>query len=146
LFVGEQTVRLCLFVQGLQAAMGSLMAGWNKKPFNDEQLMNRSKTSLTKEEIEEYWRKRQLAMDEHLTEASAQKDASQSETANIDIPKIIVEEVEIMPVSMSPDWWQRSNNAFLNSPPEREVMNKHSKYAAQFEVASKANQATSPTT
>jgi len=149
LFVGEQTVHVCLFVQGLPAAMGSLMAGWNKKPSNDEQLMNRSKTSLMKEEIEEYWRKRQLAMEEHLTEASAQKNASQSETgsgtANIDIPKIIVEEME-MPVSMSPDWWTRSNNAFLNSPPEKDIMNKHSKYAAQFEVASRANQATSPTT
>ena len=41
--------------------------------------------------------------------------------------------------------WARSDNAFLNSPPEKEIMGKHSKYFAQFEVATKANQ-TSETT
>jgi hypothetical protein len=44
----------------------------------------RSKTSLTKEEIEEYWRKRQLAMEEHLKDAKAQSGGggTQSETVH----------------------------------------------------------------
>lgn len=121
--------------------MGSLMAGWNKKPWNEEELMNRSKSSLTKEDIEEFWRKRQSAMEEHLKEASEQRAETSAGAANIDIPRTAVEELE-MPVSMSPDWWTRSNNAFLNSPPEKDIMSKHSKYAAQFEVAAKANQST----
>ncbi|KAG0575622.1 hypothetical protein M758_5G019900 [Ceratodon purpureus] len=125
--------------------MGSLMAGWDKNPWNEERVITRSKTSLTKEEIEEYWRKRQLSMEEHMKEASAQGVASQSETGagtpTIDIPQIIAEELEI-PVAMSPDWWTRSNSAFLNSPPEKDVLIKHSKYTAQYEVATKAKQTT----
>jgi hypothetical protein len=125
----------------LVAAMGSLMAGWDKNPWNDERVMTRSKTSLTKEEIEEFWRKRQLAMEEHMKEASAQGTANQSDaTPTIDIPQSIVEDLEL-PVAMSPDWWTRSNSAFLNSPPTKDVMSKHSKYTAQYEVANKANQA-----
>jgi len=125
--------------------MGSLMAGWDKHPLNEEKAMSRSTTSLTKEDIGEFWRKRQLAMEEHMKEASAQGSSSQSETGAgtpaISIPQAIVEELE-QPVAMSPDWWMRSNSAFLNSPPEKDIMNKHSKYAAQFEVAAKAKQTT----
>jgi len=129
--------------------MGSLMAGWDKHPWNEEQVLMRSKTSLTKEEIEEYWRKRQLAMEEHLKDAKAQSGGggggSQSETRTgtpcIAIPQAIVEELELPP-SMSPDWWTRSNWAFLNSPPEKDLMDRHSKYTAQYEVANKATQAT----
>jgi hypothetical protein len=47
--------------------------------------MNRSKTSLTKEEIEAFWRARQLAMEEHLKEAAAQKIACQAETVKSSI-------------------------------------------------------------
>jgi hypothetical protein len=36
-------------------------------------VMNRSKSSLTKEEIEAFWRSRQKAMEEHLNDAAAQK-------------------------------------------------------------------------
>jgi hypothetical protein len=126
--------------------MGSLMAGWDKDPWNAERVMTRSKTSLTKEEIEDFWRKRQLAMEEHLKAAKAQTSGSQSEkgveTRNIDIPKAIIEELEQLPEAMSPDWWTRSNSAFLNSPPEQNFMGKQSKYTAQYEVAKKATQAT----
>lgn len=41
--------------------------------------MTRSKTSLTKEEIEEFWRKRQQATEEHLKDAKAQSSGRQSE-------------------------------------------------------------------
>ncbi|XP_024399069.1 uncharacterized protein [Physcomitrium patens] len=58
--------------------MGSLMAGWDNNPWNEEKVLTRSRTSLTKEKIEEYWRKRQQAMEEHLREASAQKSPNES--------------------------------------------------------------------
>lgn len=125
-------------------AMGSLMAGWDKDPWNEQRVITRSKTSLTKEEIQDFWRKRQLDMEEHLKAAKAQTSDSQSETGtgtpNIDIPQVIIEELEQLPEAMSPDWWTRSNSAFLNSPPE--FLGKRSNYTAQYEVAKKATQAT----
>lgn len=48
-------------------------------------VMNRSKTSLTKDEIEDFWRKRQSAMEEHLKEASAQNSAEQSGTVHVHV-------------------------------------------------------------
>ena len=42
--------------------------------------MNRSKSSLTKEGIEKFWRERQLATEEHMKEAAAQIDANQAGT------------------------------------------------------------------
>jgi hypothetical protein len=125
--------------------MGSLMAGWDANPWNAEKVMNRSKTSLTKEEIEAFWRARQLAMEEHLNEAAAQKIACQDETnggtPTIVIPNApmeIIEEVHVVPMAMSPDWWTRSNWAFLNEPPEKDMRNTRGKYTAQFDVAAKA--------
>jgi len=125
-----------------QLSMGSLMAGWDKDPWSEQRAITRSKTSLTKEEIQDFWRKRQLDMEEHLKAAKAQTSDSQSETGGkpgIDIPRVIIEELEQLPEAMSPDWWTRSNSAFLNSPPES--LGKRSKYTAQFEVAKKATQA-----
>lgn len=85
-------------------------------------------------------------MEEHLKAATAQTSDSQSEksvgTPNINIPQAIIEELEQLPEAMSPDWWTRSNSAFLNSPPEQNFMDKRSKYTAQYEVAKKATQAT----
>jgi peptide deformylase len=120
-----------------QLSMGSLMVGWDKDPWSEQRELTRSRTSLTKEEIEDFWRKRQLDMEEHLKAAKAQGVG----TPSIDIPKaIIIEELDELPESMSPDWWTRSNSAFLNSPPEN--MGKRSKYTAQYEVAKRATQAT----
>lgn len=58
----------------------SLMREWNCDHHEEYcAVMTRSRTSLTKEEIEEFWRKRQLAMEEHLKAATAQASGSQSE-------------------------------------------------------------------
>lgn len=48
-------------------------------------VMTRSKTSLTKEEIEEFWRKRKLAMEEHLKAANAQSNGGQTETVQFSL-------------------------------------------------------------
>jgi hypothetical protein len=60
--------------------MGSLMAGWSSNPLDAEAAMNRSKSSLTNEEIEAFWRSREKAMEEHLKDAAAQKVADQAES------------------------------------------------------------------
>lgn len=45
--------------------------------------MTRSKSSLTKDEIEEFWKKKQLVKEEHMKEASAQGLAGLSETVQL---------------------------------------------------------------
>ncbi|CAN5969724.1 unnamed protein product [Sphagnum jensenii] len=68
-------------------------------------------------------------MEEHLKEAAAQKalaatmtqqsggGSSLSAALPIEVPKQSLEEVQ-QPTASSPDWWTRSNWAFLNFPPE----------------------------
>lgn len=53
--------------------------------------ITRSKTSLTKEEIQDFWRKRQLDMEEHLKAAKAQTSDSQSETVNCSLNSFFLE-------------------------------------------------------
>ncbi|KAH9575703.1 hypothetical protein CY35_01G124400 [Sphagnum magellanicum] len=124
--------------------MGSLMAGWSSNPLDAEAAMNRSKSSLTNEEIEAFWRSREKAMEEHLKDAAAQKVADQAEssgTGSTPIPiqgeRVVVEESNL-PIAASPDWWTRSNWAFLNDPPESHTDARH-KYTPQFDVATKAS-------
>ncbi|KAH8975305.1 hypothetical protein BDL97_01G149200 [Sphagnum fallax] len=124
--------------------MGSLMAGWSSNPLDAESAMNRSKSSLTNEEIEAFWRSREKAMEEHLKDAAAQKVADQAEssgTGSAPIPiqgeQVVVEESNL-PIAASPDWWTRSNWAFLNEPPESHTDARH-KYTPQFDVATKAS-------
>ncbi|CAK9192826.1 unnamed protein product [Sphagnum jensenii] len=133
--------------------MGSLMAGWSSNPLDAESAMNRSKSSLTNEEIEAFWRSREKAMEEHLKDAAAQKLSTkdtfkqfytvgeQSGTGSAPIPiqgeQVVVEESNL-PIAASPDWWTRSNWAFLNEPPESHTDARH-KYTPQFDVATKAS-------
>jgi hypothetical protein len=136
--------------------MGSLMAGWSSNPLTAESVMVRSKSSLTKEEIEAFWRSRQKAMEEHLKDAAAQKlaDHQQAESSNsgtglaaaVPIPiqtagsQVMVQELpKPSSIAASPDWWTRSNWAFLNDPPESHMNYAPGKYTAQFDVATKAN-------
>ncbi|CAK9272153.1 unnamed protein product [Sphagnum jensenii] len=109
--------------------MGSLMSGWDSHPLDDQKVTKRSNSSLTKDEISAFWRSRQKAMEEHLKEAAAQKalaatmtqqsggGSSLSAALPIEVPKQSLEEVQ-QPTASSPDWWTRSNWAFLNFPPE----------------------------
>ncbi len=46
-------------------------------------VMVRSKSSLTKEEIEAFWRSRQKAMEEHLKDAAAQKLADHQQAESV---------------------------------------------------------------
>ncbi|CAK9224784.1 unnamed protein product [Sphagnum troendelagicum] len=130
--------------------MGSLMSGWDSHPLDDQKVTKRSNSSLTKDEISAFWRSRQKAMEEHLKEAAAQKalaatmtqqsggGSSLSAALPIEVPKQSLEEVQ-QPTASSPDWWTRSNWAFLNFPPEMLLKDSRDRYTPQFDVAAKAS-------
>ncbi|CAK9223571.1 unnamed protein product [Sphagnum troendelagicum] len=129
--------------------MGSLMSGWDSHPLDDQKVTKRSNSSLTKDEISAFWRSRQKAMEEHLKEAAAQKalaatvtqsggGSSLSAALPIEVPKQAPEEVQ-QPTASSPDWWTRSNWAFLNFPPEMLLKDTRDRYTPQFDVAAKAS-------
>lgn len=132
------------------SSMGSLMSGWDSHPLDDQKVTKRSNSSLTKDEISAFWRSRQRAMEEHLKEAAAQKalaatviqqsggGSSLSVAVPIEVPKQASEEVQ-QPTASSPDWWTRSNWAFLNFPPEMLLKDSRDKYTPQFDVAAKAS-------
>jgi predicted metal-dependent hydrolase len=128
------------------------MSGWDSHPLDDQKVTKRSNSSLTKDEISAFWRSRQRAMEEHLKEAAAQKalaatvtqqsgggsSLSTASAVSIEVPKQASEEVQ-QPTASSPDWWTRSNWAFLNFPPEMLLTDSRDKYTPQFDVAAKAS-------
>lgn len=132
--------------------MGSLMSGWDSHPLDDQKVTKRSNSSLTKDEISAFWRSRQRAMEEHLKEAAAQKALAATVTQQsgggsslsvasavaIEVPRQASEEVQ-QPTASSPDWWTRSNWAFLNFPPEMLLKDSRDRYTPQFDVAAKAS-------
>jgi len=148
---GSSFVDLSFGLPRTKPIMGSLMAGWSTNPLDAQSVMNRSKSSLTKEEIEAFWRSRQKAVEEHLNDAAAQKatvaDAAAGSSASavigsLPIPiqaaaQVMVQELKT-PIAASPDWWTRSDWAFLNDPPESHTDARH-KYTPQFDVASKVS-------
>jgi hypothetical protein len=91
-------------------------------------------------------------MEEHLKEAAAQKalaatvtqqsgggsPLSAASAVRIEVPKQASEEVQ-QPTASSPDWWTRSNWAFLNFPPEMLLRDSRDRYTPQFDVAAKAS-------
>lgn len=136
--------------------MGSLMPGWDALP-NSKKVMKRGKSSLTKEEIEAYWRHKQQAIEALSKENSAQNantlpgtsetklttttavtsDGTETQAVVIDWPQ---------PTASSRDWWTRSNWAYLNAPPEISDypgQQRHRPYVPQDGVATRYNRSVS---
>ncbi|CAK9258336.1 unnamed protein product [Sphagnum jensenii] len=114
--------------------MGSLMSGWDSQPLDDQKLMERTNSSLTKNEISAFWLLRRRAMpEEHLKEATALKATKiQTHAVHIDassaIPVLEKRKQEAadefqQPTASNPNWWTRSKWAFLNFPPEMLLSN-----------------------
>jgi hypothetical protein len=121
--------------------MGSLLPGWSTSP-SAEQAMKRSNSSMTKEEVEKFWKTKRLQVQEHLEEAH--KDAALS--PRMRIARAMSDEIEAqqklaeadylgmsLPEVNSKAWWTKSKWAFLNDPPV--VDSKHARYVPQFDVA-----------
>ncbi|KAK4722961.1 hypothetical protein R3W88_013194 [Solanum pinnatisectum] len=127
--------------------MGSLMAGWDS-PVSDPQAMKfRQNKSLTKEEIDAYWRSKKLIEEEHKKYISTLSPRSQNQ-ANIvfeEATKTAEESLSNLENQESLDqlikkngWWISSNWAHLNEPPVKVPEGADYKYVSQFHVASMA--------
>ncbi|KAK7280671.1 hypothetical protein RJT34_25738 [Clitoria ternatea] len=124
--------------------MGSLMAGWGSK----SATLKRNR-SLTKDEIDAYWKSKKKIEEEHLQAISSLSDETvQGSGSKNREPERKFQKSITMPVTRVKDsftdtsleqlikkngWWTKSNWAFLNEPPVSEGAS--NKYAAQFHVA-----------
>ncbi|CDP07497.1 unnamed protein product [Coffea canephora] len=146
--------------------MGSLMAGWDS-PVQDPKVEKlRRNSSLTREEIQAFWKSKKQKEEEHLRDISMLSPRSQEnvfEDARMrnrrsdSLPAQDAKEEDLDPETASNleklilkhGWWISSNSAFLNEPPVIAGEGPRYKYASQFHVAdmasSKTNNAAAPT-
>ncbi|KFK44107.1 hypothetical protein AALP_AA1G216700 [Arabis alpina] len=104
--------------------MGSLMPGWDSR-VADPKSVRRCK-SLTREEIDTFWKTKKKNEEEHVQAVSklvAQEVAEEE--------KKVEDPYENQ--SKTSGWWRRSNLAFLNE--SREEEGRPNKYVPQFQVA-----------
>ncbi|KAI3460331.1 hypothetical protein Pfo_016994 [Paulownia fortunei] len=136
--------------------MGSLMAGWDS-PVPDPNLVKfRRNKSLTKEEIEAFWKSKKKKEEEHLKDISLLSPRSQktifeeaaerrNQTASTEsLSKTENElldmesETSLEKIIQKNGWWISSNWAFLNEPPVIGQEGTAQRYASQFHVAGMA--------
>jgi hypothetical protein len=138
--------------------MGSLMAGWDS-PVRDPNVVNlRRNKSLTKGEIEAFWKSKKQKEEEHLRDISllsprTQKfifeEAAKRINASGEQPLPATEkelldmenETSLEKLILKNGWWISSNSAFLNEPPVIAPEGTANKYTAQFQVANMASSA-----
>ncbi|XP_004499169.1 uncharacterized protein [Cicer arietinum] len=130
--------------------MGSLMAGWGSSSIDPKSATLKRNRSLTKDEIDAYWKSKKKTEEEHLRAISNMSETIQASKYND--PEKKLEKSMTMPVAhvkdsfnmnlldtsleqliKKNDWWTKSSWAFLNEPPMIEAA--PNKYAAQFHVA-----------
>jgi len=140
--------------------MGSLMAGWDSPVLGDDTKARRMRTrSLTKEEVEAFWRQQGKPVPEgggggETVVDVASPFASPRQTMEKS-PLGSSKQRSLSPVARghkhsdtgddadaagespgkSRDWWTRSNWAFLNEPPQEEKPGAAHSYKPQFHVA-----------
>lgn len=125
------------------------MAGWHSPTIDPESAKLKRNRSLTKEEIDAYWRLKKKIEEDHLRAISglpqAIQDSKSEESENklqksTSMPSTRTKESVDVDAGTSLEqlikknvWWTKSNWAFLNEPPVTEAAS--SKYASQFHVA-----------
>ncbi|TMW94232.1 hypothetical protein EJD97_010557 [Solanum chilense] len=126
--------------------MGSLMAGWDS-PVSDPQAMKlRTNKSLTKREIDAYWRSKKLIEEEHQKYISTLSPRSQKQANSVfeEATKTAeeslsnLEEESLDQLIKKNGWWISSNWAHLNEPPVEVREGPAYKYVSQFHVANMA--------
>ncbi|PIN15236.1 hypothetical protein CDL12_12112 [Handroanthus impetiginosus] len=135
--------------------MGSLMAGWDSPVPDPNAAKFRRNKSLTKEEIEAYWKSKKQREEEHLRDISLlsprtqkiifEETAERSKQGEGTVP-LPAAEKELLDLERETSldkngWWISSNWAFLNEPPVIAQEGTGEKYAAQFHVAKMAGSA-----
>ena len=134
--------------------MGSLMAGWGS-PFSDpESVKLQRNRSLTKEEIDAYWRSKRKKEEEHLRDISGslsptkmasdeEKTFGRSRSGPLPSTKDRFlegdddSETNLEKLIQTHGWWISSNWAHLNEPPVT-APERIYKYVSQFHVANMA--------
>ncbi|KAJ6998639.1 hypothetical protein NC653_014721 [Populus alba x Populus x berolinensis] len=135
--------------------MGSLMAGWDSPVPDPRSMKYRRNRSLTRGEIDAYWRLKKRTEEDHLKAISSLSSSSQDgagEDHGIEfqrsssLPAATTKEVfmdtendhqaSLEQLIKKNGWWASSNWAFLNEPPVLERAS--SNYTPQFHVASLA--------
>uniref|UniRef100_A0ACD6AB90 Uncharacterized protein n=1 Tax=Avena sativa TaxID=4498 RepID=A0ACD6AB90_AVESA len=138
--------------------MGSLMAGWDSPVLagHDTKARRMRTRSLTKEEVEAFWRqqgkpvpegggdvasplssprqtmeKSPLGSSKQRSMSPVAREQKQSDTGDDD--------ADGESPGKSKDWWTRSNWAFLNEPPQEEAPATANSYTPQFHVAAAGN-------
>ncbi|XVE69859.1 hypothetical protein DITRI_Ditri10aG0025400 [Diplodiscus trichospermus] len=135
--------------------MGSLMAGWDSPVSDPISAIRKRNRSLTKEEIEAYWRSKKKTEEEHLKAISSPSgSSSQLETpfeeygskymrsSSMPLPNTkqgfldMDAETSLENIIKKNGWWTRSNWAFLNEPPVLDGPT--NSYKPQFDIANLA--------
>lgn len=122
--------------------MGSLMGGWDSPLSSDPKaVMFRRNKSLTKEEVDGYWRLKKKKKDEDEKKEQCPRSSSAGSSAQMKEDSLLLDTGTISETDslekpiLTHGWWVSSNWAHLNEPPPEEG---GYKYASQFHVANKA--------
>ncbi|KAM7274188.1 hypothetical protein ACFE04_028852 [Oxalis oulophora] len=121
--------------------MGSLMSGWNSPFVDSDSLILERNKSLTKGEIEAFWKVKKKVEDEHLKSVSSPLDKSgggkmyERSSSMPSTSRQMETETDLQKLILKNGWWRRSNSAFLNEPPVFE--GNTNTYASQFHIAKK---------
>ncbi|KAK7376791.1 hypothetical protein VNO80_02208 [Phaseolus coccineus] len=140
--------------------MGSLMAGWDSTHVDPKSATLKRNRSLTKDEIDAYWKSKKKIEEEHLTAISSSPLTIQNEHGSKSTEKKFQKSIS-MPVtrvreSLNMDlvdtsleqlikkngWWTKSSWAFLNEPPVNEAASY--KYTSQFHVTNMSSSKFNP--
>ncbi|KAB2044918.1 hypothetical protein E1A91_D01G129200v1 [Gossypium mustelinum] len=129
--------------------MGSLLSGWDSPTSDPSSVILKRNRSLTKEEIEAFWRSKRKTEEEHLNAIYGSPDSCNQQygreymrSSSMPIPNRnqgfidMDTEKSLENIVKQSGWWTRSTWAFLNEPPvlDRPTNN----YQPQFHVASLA--------
>ncbi|XP_022772155.1 uncharacterized protein LOC111314807 [Durio zibethinus] len=132
--------------------MGSLMAGWDSPVSDPAAVIRNRNRSLTKEEIEAYWRSKKKTEEEHLKAICSPSDSCSKldtpfaeygrqymRSSSMPLPNTkqgfleMNEETSLENITKKNGWWTRSNWAFLNEPPVADRLT--NSYKPQFHIA-----------
>ncbi|CAH9077871.1 unnamed protein product [Cuscuta europaea] len=129
--------------------MGSLTPGWDSLVSDPKAVMYKRNKSLTKEEINSYWRSKKEQKEKELEKEEDHYHPSSSSSGQLlnDFQEGIVvdpadSQISLDKLIQTHGWWIKSNWAHLNEapPPEEEAVHR---YVSQFHVPNKASAATS---
>ncbi|KAL8166064.1 hypothetical protein V2J09_007563 [Rumex salicifolius] len=119
--------------------MGSLMSGWDAPVHDPNTVKSMRNKSLTKEEIEAYWRLKKETEEDHMKaifvspNSPQKKSNKKSKTSNFRRQDFDIYKDEL--IKKNSCWWTRSNSAFLNEPPMTGEGSEQ-KYMSQHHIAS----------